>query len=94
MAAVLRGKGKDTVLRSSYVGELRRMNWITPSSLSLISRTKDVFSSKEQKWLSSGPWLLTACEQQSCLVQSLPDLGQAPGGGQGVGGRHIDKGEQ
>lgn len=94
MAAVLQGKGKDAVLRSSYIEELRRKNRITPSCLSAISRTKDVISSKEQKWLSSDTWSLTACEQPSCLLQSLPDLGQAPGGGQGVGGRRIDKGEQ
>lgn len=79
MAAVLQGKGKDTVLRSSCIGELRRKNQITPSPLSLISRAKDVISSKEHKRLSSGTWLLTAREQQSCLVQSLPDLWQDPG---------------
>lgn len=36
-------------VRSSYLGVLRRKNCIPPSSLSLISKTKDMISSKEQE---------------------------------------------
>lgn len=91
MAAVLQGKGKKNAERQLHRRvEEKKIGSPSVSSLSLISRTKDVISSNEQKWLSSGSWLLTACERQSHLIQSLPDLQQAPGGGQGVDGRQID----